>query len=456
MSNTWQNDYHRRSSQFAAVGILLFIVTLFGFLTFGLTQPKNLLHAFATVPRPGFIRALDPIEAVQGGIPFERSIPNHYPTPSQSVRAIEVSVNRVQVVQGGTVLRSIAIAAPTLSAVVHAVGRSAWISEPSPGNYRLSVALVFERGVHVDLAPPLVRRIDLTDVGDTMIGFYFANAKMDDILVTSPGAKRARPLAPRFRPYVESWGSTLVVSNSTFDDLGWDWNSSYGFSFMTGSTGEVTNSTFEDSFIGVYTYRAHHITFIGNHFLHNNLYGLDPHTYSSALTIKGNVAKFNAAHGIIFSQHVTQSTVESNISEHNGENGIMMDASSVGNVLRGNVAEYNHGDGIVLSSSSDNAILGNTLRDNRTGINVYGTMDGGPDVQGNVISHNVVATQGFSLDAGDNVISNNVSEGSAPPPAWHVFIDYLLWPLTGALFAAAGFLRVLERRRLPRRTPRPA
>jgi poly(beta-D-mannuronate) C5 epimerase len=448
---TWQNDYHRRSSQFAAVGVLLFIVTLLGYLTFGITQPLNLLHGFATVPRPAFIPALDPIEAVQGGIPFERAIPDHYPTPSVEVRAIEVRAHKVILLQGGVVFRTANLRSDTLPSIVSAVNDHSWLTETAPGVFRLSVALVYETGVSVSLSPPLVRTIDLADRSGTMIGFYFSKVLLRDVLITSPGAKRAQPLAPRFRPYVESWGANLNVTDCTFDDLGWDWNSSYGVSFMTDSTGRVSDSTFENNFIGVYTYRSSHITFDGDSFLHNNLYGLDPHTYSSQLTIVHNIAEYNGAHGIIFSEHVTKSLVADNTSEHNGENGIMMDADSNGNVIEHNLSAHNRGDGVVLSNSSENSIIGNTLEHNRIGINVYGLITHAPSASGNVITHNVASVQGFSFDLRDNTTSDNVAQGNEAPPEWHLAIDYGLWPLTALLFGAAVLLRVGERRRLPKR-----
>jgi poly(beta-D-mannuronate) C5 epimerase len=103
------------------------------------------------------------------------------------------------------------------------------------------------------------------------------------------------------------------------------------------------------------------LRFARDTFRDNDLYGLDPHSYSHDLVVEHVVAKDIAAHGIIFSQYVTHSVVENSVSRHNGENGIMMNLGSGGNVIRDNRVYGNRGDGIVTEQSPRVTISGNLV-----------------------------------------------------------------------------------------------
>jgi mannuronan 5-epimerase len=446
LTNTWQNDLHRRSSQLAAVATLLFLACLFLTLTFGLTQPTNLLKGFATVPRPPYVTALDPVRAVETGLPFVAAA--KAATPSASVRVLEVTGDAVSMVVAGALVRSVNCPNLELATITSRVDNPAWIQETSSGVFLLRTALVFGPGTHVSFVAPSVRTIDLANDPDVVLGFQGASAIFNGVTVTAPSGTRSTPMHPHFRPFVEALATNLHIASSSFVNLGWDWNAAYGLSFMRGSSGVVTDSTFKDNFIGVYTADSSDIVFDDDRFNSNNLYGLDPHTYSSHLTITHNVADRNAAHGIIFSNHVTNSVVTDNVSSHNGENGIMMDKYSNDNVLRNNTVTHNHGDGIVLSNSSDNKVVGNTLTHNRLGINVYGQLTTGPIVSDNTIAHNVGAAEGISLNNTNTVYLDN-SAGSSPPPKWHIILNYGLWPITILLIALSCIFRIGERRRLP-------
>ena len=406
------------------------------------------MHGFAVVPRPSYVSALDPIKAAEGGFPASVSEASN-PQPSAAVRTLLVSPGSVQMIEGGLTVQTARLDQPSLSSIVAAVRNRSWIAEPRRGVFVLATPLIFSPGAVISISRPAVRSIELD--GSVFLAFDRDTVTLSGVSVSSRDATRSTPLAPHFRPFVEFTGSSVSISGARFSRLGWDWNASYGVSLMSHSTGVVRNSTFDGNFIGVYVDHSQGISILGNRFLHNDLYGLDPHSFSSGLRIIGNTADFNAAHGIVFSNHVTASDVLDNVTAFNGENGIMMDELSNHNVISGNESAHNLGDGIVLSSSSGNEIEHNRVSDNRIGINLYGSTQSAPAVIGNMVTHNVLASQGFSFDPSSNTASGNVAERDVPPPAWHVVINFGLWPIFLLLALVGCLLRVGERRRLPPR-----
>jgi len=450
LTAVWQNDLHRRSSQFAAVAVLIFLLCLVGTVGFGLTSTASLLRGFPIVPRPNYVPAMDPIRAADGGIPIAPASSN--PAPVATVRALEVLRDSVRVLLEGRPIRTVRIASDSLQAIVAAVHDPRWIAEPHRGFFTVTTPLIFMPGLRVRDVSPFVRSIELVNGHGAFLGFNRDVVSLEGVNVTSSGASRSPPLDPRFRPFVEFEGSSVNLVHSRFTDLGWDWNASYGVSLMEHTTGSILTSTFEDDFIGTYVDHSRNLTLRANRFIHNDLYGLDPHSFSSHLRIIDNVAEFNAAHGIVFSNHVTDSEVVENLTAFNGENGIMMDDLSNHNLIEKNNSVHNQGDGIVLSSSSNNAIMGNLISFDRIGINLYGSLQSEPAIARNVISHDVLPSQGISLVIATNATSDNNSERSVPPPGWHVLINLGLWPIFVLLGLTACAFRVGERRRLPPRT----
>ena len=62
-----------------------------------------------------------------------------------------------------------------------------------------------------------------------------------------------------------------------------------------------------------------------NRFVHNRVYGFDPHTGSSGFLVRGNYAARNGRHGIIFSHTCHRNVIRGNVSEHNSWHGIVID-----------------------------------------------------------------------------------------------------------------------------------
>jgi poly(beta-D-mannuronate) C5 epimerase len=412
-ANRTQIKWHtrpRRSTKFAALASCALL--LLGPLALALGHPTvgRTLNSYGDVPtRPYYVPALSPIAAAALGLPPTSTIA-HMGHASPSVHAIEVQPQGIQLIAGGKIVRTIATtdSVTSLATIRRDVNNPKWISETGRGVFTLRAALIFESGTRASLKAPQVTQIRLVDRPGVFLGLNGATVDIQDVAVSAVDVPSFTGDEPPYRPFVvANGGSTLNIVGSSFTGLGYDWNSSYGVSWMS-STGRAIDSTFERGFIGSYTEEAQGVVFKGDVFAHNFVYGLDPHTYSSDLVVTDNRAFDNVRHGIIFSKFVTGSTVSNNVSTDNGENGIMMDASSNGNVIEHNTVTNNRGDGIVLSGSKGERIVDNVIEHNRVGVNVYSTSSVSDRVHGNTIDSNVAPYQGLTPGADNTIFDNGV------------------------------------------------
>lgn len=193
-----------------------------------------------------------------------------------------------------------------------------------------------------------------------------------------------------YRAFYSVWnGSETYFYNSTFESLGYFRTKAYGISLAsqklseqelnkmpwmenTRSTGVLMNNKFIDIYYGFYCYKAEDVVILGNEYIDNIVYGIDPHDYSERLIIAKNVTHGTLQkHGIIVSREVNNSFIFDNISFNNKRSGIMLDRSSINNVVANNRAFDNGGDGITLQESNNNFIVNNLVYNNKEhGINL--------------------------------------------------------------------------------------
>lgn len=403
-----KRDLRRILGTLIILGILIAIFGLFfALMTF---HPEN-KPGFTHVPRKPYTPAVNPIALAELGLPPDTPGTDRTKlaakTKDKRVTLVSVRAGKVELSAGGRVVRSIPTQKPPadLDQLATLIADGRWLDRVSPGHFVLKSALVVY-GVPFTFGGRLVKEIALMDQFSVFIGTLGGTVTFDDVRVrvidTIPTEEH------RYRPFVvASKGSKMTIRGSEFSGLGWDWNASYGVSWVQGATGEAVDSTFEKGFIGVYTARAIGVSFLHCEFRDNDLYGLDPHTYSRNLTVDDVVAEGNGAHGIIFSDHVTDSTISNSLSRDNGENGIMMDKQSTGNRIENNTVVDNRGDGLVVSDSPDNDFVGNTVESNRVGVRASPPDPPGTVFRGNRIVHNGDAAENISLSEDDNVISDN-------------------------------------------------
>jgi parallel beta-helix repeat protein len=266
-----------------------------------------------------------------------------------------------------------------LHRLIQAGPKPTWLTEPTPGVFVLRAALVQAPGTRLTIAAPRVRELRMTSTQrvdqEVYLAGVSARVSISGVLIRSwRPAGGPDPTPSVRRPFVsyDQRGSVLHATRTTFADLGGDNILGYGVTWGRGVTGSAVGCTFQRNFFGAYTNAAAGVVFRHNTFRDNYLYGLDPHTNSTHLTVDRNVAFGNGSHGIIFSQDVVDSRVTNNRSFGNRRNGIMMDERSDRNVLSGNQAWSNDGDGIVVQNSARVLVRANTVTGNRVGVRVNG------------------------------------------------------------------------------------
>lgn len=355
--------------------------------------------------RPGFVSAPDPVLRTESGL--EPNSTDEAPgAPKPEIRAIQVGPTAVTLLRGGRVERAVPLARPltTPAEIAAAVADEDWMRMSTPTEVVVDAALIMTPGTTLTVAPPLQRMVLQARPGvflggdDAVLRFSGVEVEASDRAVPRQGE-----VGPGSRPFVLAAGGRMEIDSSTFRYLGRDWNDSYGVSWTKGASGYATGSTFERGFMGIFAATAIDVRFERNTFRDNTLYGINAHELSAGLVIADSVAEGNGRDGILLSDHVTGSEVRGNTSRGNGLNAIMLDDGSDRNTVTGNVAEGNGGDGIVVARSSGNTVTGNTVRDNRVAVGVYGGERNA--VTGNVLADNGLAAQGAAVD-GNEVLSN--------------------------------------------------
>jgi parallel beta-helix repeat protein len=195
------------------------------------------------------------------------------------------------------------------------------------------------------------------------------------------------------------FASTMNIRNSEIGFLGSRDGESYGLSWRdindpkepdqlrTRVTGEVINSLIHDNYYGIYTYQASNMTFRGNKFYNNILYGFDPHDFSHNFLVENNEAYNNGADGFIISRGCNNFIIRNNIAYNNVDpspasraHGFIIDPGSPtsadpqvpsnNNILENNEAYGNEGYGLRILSSNHNQIRNNYFHGNLLGISI--------------------------------------------------------------------------------------
>lgn len=430
---THSRHRHSRSGQRVRryFGMLIMVAVLF--LAVGIALSLALgIHAesynsFAIVARQPIIHSADPIMLSLEGEPPNSSNANPLPADAK-IRAIVVSPHEVTLLAGGVKIRAVRLktAANNLVQVVRAINNTTWLGLSPHHTITLAAALVVDGG-HFTVGSRAIKVVQLMDLPGVFIGVRQGILDFDHVLVRPYGAK----LSPdsHFRPFVVAVGkSTMNTDDSTFSHLGWNWDASYGVSWVLGATGHALGSTFAYSYIGAYSDRAVGLVFHADTFRNNSLYGLDPHTYSVRLVVSDILAEYNKAHGIIFANHVTHSTISHSISRDNGENGIMMYEGSSDNTIVDNVVSGNTGDGLVAVGSPLNIFARNLATYNRIGVRVKDSGSEHITFEGNRIVRNGLTSEGIQLGS-SNIALNNGGQAD--------------WPILRSIWLALGLAWLL-------------
>ena len=196
--------------------------------------------------------------------------------------------------------------------------------------------------------------------------------------------------------------STMNIDRSVFTNLGYYAAESYGVAYKTrfcdranpaacnssAATGNQTNSTFSNNYMGTYYWGTRNQRFEGNKYVNNVMYGLNGHDAAQGITIKGNTASENGNHGIICSQRCGDITITGNRVEGNGENpwtgpnpdaqgpagqvhGIMLHRGIRNAVVADNVVtDHANGSGIAIFDNHAATVSRNTITGAKFGIRI--------------------------------------------------------------------------------------
>ncbi|MDP3879870.1 MAG: right-handed parallel beta-helix repeat-containing protein [Dehalococcoidales bacterium] len=232
------------------------------------------------------------------------------------------------------------------------------------------------------------------------------------------------------RAYISAKNRTSVYTDNRMDVidseiayLGFFEETAYGISWKViseeggpnpgilgkGMTGTVTGSKFHHNYFGLYVWGVGDMEVRNNEFYDNYGYGFDAHTVTQRVTVENNFSHDNGLHGIIFADRCTENVVRGNRSVNNEGHGIMLHELSDDNTIEDNEVTGNS-DGVALFESSNNAVTGNIIRDNVTGIRIYGRAAASAD---NIIRDNEIRGNSsygvFMYDAATgNSFSNNL------------------------------------------------
>jgi parallel beta-helix repeat protein len=266
------------------------------------------------------------------------------------------------------------------------------VVELRPGVWELRKTVLVASGATLSIDAPAVRELRLLSTPSRFASIIARSANLEfkglphrRLLVRSwdPGAGRPDRVLGDGRATVAVRGQgRLDASNATFARLGFYMGTVSGFALWAHGnahgTGTVRQSRFVDNYNGAYSFGARKMRWIANRFVHNRVYGFDPHTGSNGFLVRGNYAAWNGRHGIIFSNDCNRNVIRGNVSEHNRWHGIVLDDGKHGNrpsnfnVVTDNVVRDNAGVGIQIDGSAHNRIRGNRIIGSRQGVRIIG------------------------------------------------------------------------------------
>jgi len=306
-------------------------------------------------------------------------------------------------------------------------------SQTGPKSYRLNRPLLLDENIRLNITSETVNRLELRSSPNrdtTCLCITNGELLIKDTTITSydPTTQGPDHNPADDRSFIRVLKSSRMdIINSQISYLGTGLRQpnkqlplakdggTYGISWripddMLGvdiTTGWVEGSTFYKNHFGSYTFGASGMVWRNNHFLDNDVYGLDPHDDSNNALIEGNIFERNGKHGFIISKRCNYNIIRNNVSFGNGLHGFMLHQDSTYNAIENNLA-YDNADNYVIfassfniirnnksynarrshirinESSSNNFIINNTLYGGSKGIFIYG-MSNNIYVKGNII-----------------------------------------------------------------------
>jgi parallel beta-helix repeat protein len=310
------------------------------------------------------------------------------------------------------------------------LGSHGALTEVAPKVWRVNKPISIEDNIRIDITGETAKKVELRSAPDDIVCLCFdgAAALIKDTVITSydPATGQPDKKYEDQRSFIRAKSGRMDIVNSHISYLGNGLikvldetkkppiqrdGGTYGISWRIPddrlgvdiTTGWVEGTTFYRNHFGSYTYGASGMMWRNNHFLENDVYGLDPHDDSNNALVENNVFERNGKHGFIVSKRCNYNIIRNNTSFGNKLHGFMLHQDSAYNLIENNVS-YDNTDNYVIYASDYNTIRNNVgynarashVRINQGARNTYVTNNKfyggrrGIFVYGN--SHNVYAT----------------------------------------------------------------
>jgi len=177
------------------------------------------------------------------------------------------------------------------------------------------------------------------------------------------------------RPYLtqdnEAKGK-MNITNSEIGYMGYGHYDRQGITYLGGNGSIFSNNNIHHMWYGFYSSERSNITVTNNTIHDNEIYGIDPHTFTNHMKIRNNtVYNIRNGIGIICSDQCSHILIEDNLVYNTSGPGIMLDLGTNDSVVRNNVEYNSQGAGVsVHDHSSRNSVYNNTLSNNQYGIKI--------------------------------------------------------------------------------------
>jgi parallel beta-helix repeat protein len=259
------------------------------------------------------------------------------------------------------------------------------ITQIDSTTYRLNIAISLQGDIRLDMTPATIKKLEILSPAHNSLCLCMdeSSAFIDsvEIVTYDPVTKKPDENYQDGRSFVRMKNGRMDVMNSHLHYLGTALDTAgidsalhpaeaeggmYGMAWRISketlgsqiATGWVENNTFDHNHFGAYTFGASGMTWRGNLFADNDVYGLDPHDDSSNALIEDNVFFDNKKHGFIVSKRCNYNIIRNNISVGNMFHGFMLHEDSAYNIIENNIS-YGNADNFVIYGSNFNTIKNN-------------------------------------------------------------------------------------------------
>jgi parallel beta-helix repeat protein len=309
-----------------------------------------------------------------------------------------------------------------LTSLSKALGNSAALSEPNPGEWLLGANLEVVGTASLVIAAPEAQWLKMSSGPKGYISIKVLGGKfnVNGTCITSwdTDKKAVDDQYQDGRAFLLARdGGQMNIDRAELRYLGHSETESYGLAWrLEGSGGGITNSIISHLYFGLYSFEVGGLVVTDNEVFSSVVYGIDPHTGSHDMKIQRNVVHDNGKHGIILAEDCVDSVISDNIVYRNQHHGIVLYLRSDRNTIENNETFDNLAQGININESSNNKVQNNRVYNNTesgigVGQNATDNLVERNEIRGNEQDGVRLVSATSKADVRDNVIGENARYG---------------------------------------------